>query len=56
VAAIISDVRATGAIERARETALASIDEARRVLTACSDDVERDLLEEVARSVVDRFS
>ena len=56
VAEVIAEVRATGAVERAREVALGSIDEARRVLATCSDDVERDLLEEVARSVVDRFS
>ncbi len=56
VAEVIVEVRATGAVERAREVALNSIDEARRVLATCSDDVERDLLEEVARSVVDRFS
>jgi len=56
VAEVIAEVRATGAVERAREVALGSIDEARRVLATCSDDVERVLLEEVARSVVDRFS
>ena len=55
VAAVIAEVRSTGAIERAREVALASIDEAWRTLETCSDDVERDLLAEVARSVVDRF-
>ena len=54
--AVIAEVRATGAIERARSVALGFIDEARRTLATCSDDVERDLLEEVARSVVDRFS
>ena len=56
VRAIIADVRDTDAIERAREVALGWIDEARRLLAMCSDDVERDLLEEVARSVVDRFA
>jgi geranylgeranyl pyrophosphate synthase len=56
VAQVIADVRDTGAIERAREVALGSIDEARRLLATCSDDVERDLLEEVASSVVDRFA
>ena len=56
VAAVIAEVGATGAIERAREVAVGSIDEARRALATCSDDVERDLLEEVARSVVDRFA
>jgi geranylgeranyl pyrophosphate synthase len=56
VSALIAEVRATGAPERARGVALGYIDEARRTLATCSDDVERDLLEEVARSVVDRFS
>jgi geranylgeranyl pyrophosphate synthase len=56
VAGVIAEVRASGAIERAREVALGSIDEARRMLATCADDVERELLEEVARSVVDRFS
>mgnify|MGYP000964299242 FL=1 len=55
VAAVIADVRATGAIERARDVAIRSIEEARRLLQTASDDVERDLLEEVARAVVDRF-
>ncbi len=56
VAQVIADVRGTDAIERAREVALGWIDEARRLLATCSEDVERDLLEEVARSVVDRFA
>jgi geranylgeranyl pyrophosphate synthase len=56
IAALIAEVRATGAIERAREVALGSIDEARRQLATCSDDVERDLLGEVASAVVDRFA
>jgi geranylgeranyl pyrophosphate synthase len=56
VAAVIVEIRDTGAIERARDVALGFIDAARRTLATCSDDVERDLLEEVARSVVDRFS
>ncbi|HOT23246.1 MAG TPA: polyprenyl synthetase family protein [Thermoleophilia bacterium] len=56
VAALIAEVRATGAIARARATATGFIERAQRLLSACSDDVERDLLGEVARSVVDRYA
>ncbi len=52
---IIAEVRAAGALERARGVALGYIDEAQRALDRGADDVERDLLEEMARSVVDRF-
>ncbi len=53
---LIGEVRASGALERARGAALAHVDGARRALETCSDDVERELLAQVARSVVDRFS
>ncbi len=56
VAAVIAGVRASGAIDRAREAALGSIAEARRVLATCSEGVELDLLEQVASSVVDRYA
>jgi geranylgeranyl pyrophosphate synthase len=56
VAEVIAVVRVGGAVPRARAQALAYVDGAREALAACGDDLERDLLEEVARSVVDRFS
>ncbi len=46
----------SGAIERARETALAFMDEARSRLADCPGGVERELLDELAGSVVDRYS
>ena len=56
VGQLIEEVRASGALQRARGAALAHVDGARRALEECSDDVERDLLAQVARTVVDRFS
>jgi geranylgeranyl pyrophosphate synthase len=56
VAAVLETVAASGALERARGVALGYIDEARRVLAACPDIIERELLAEVAAQVVDRYS
>ncbi len=49
-------VRASGALERSREAALAYIVAARERLAACRADVEKDLLGELAGRVVDRYS
>jgi geranylgeranyl pyrophosphate synthase len=46
----------TGALARARADALRYIEDARAVLAACPDTVERALLEQVAAQVVDRYS
>ncbi len=56
VATVLRTVAASGALARARGVALGYIEEARRVLAACPDLVERDLLTEVATQVVDRYS
>jgi geranylgeranyl pyrophosphate synthase len=56
VATVLRTVAGSGALERARGVALGYIEEARRVLEACPDVVERDLLAEVAAQVVDRYS
>ena len=56
VGALVAEIIASGALERAREVALEHIAQARAVLSRCSDEVERDLLGQVAGSVVDRFS
>ena len=56
VATVLRTVAAGGALARARGVALGYIEEARRVLAACPDVVERDLLAEVAAQVVDRYS
>ena len=56
VAGVLSAVVETGARERARGDALRYIEEARSVLTACPDTVERGLLAQVAAQVVDRYS
>jgi geranylgeranyl pyrophosphate synthase len=53
---ILRAVADTGALQRARDDALRYIDDARAVLAACPDDVERGLLEQVAAQVVDRYS
>ncbi len=45
-----------GALEGARAVALGYIEQARMVLDACPDLVERELLNEVAARVVDRYS
>jgi geranylgeranyl pyrophosphate synthase len=46
----------SGALTRARADALRYIEDARAVLAACPDTVERVLLEQVAVQVVDRYS
>jgi hypothetical protein len=46
----------SGALVRARESALAYIAAARERLAACGADVEKDLLGELAGQVVDRYS
>ena len=56
VQAIIADVRATGALEQAREYALAHIAAAREELGRLPDEVDKQLLSEVAGAVVDRYS
>ena len=52
---VIDDVLASGSIERARQTALAFIDEARGRLAGCPGGFERELLDELAGSLVDRY-
>lgn len=56
VATVLETVAGSGALARARSVALGYIEEARRVLEACPDLVERDLLAEVAAQVVDRYN
>ena len=56
VATVLRTVAGSGALERARAVALGYIEGARRVLDACPDLVERELLEQVAAQVVDRYS
>jgi geranylgeranyl pyrophosphate synthase len=56
VGAVLSAVRETGALARARGDALRYIEDARSVLAACPDTVERGLLAQVAAQVVDRYS
>jgi geranylgeranyl pyrophosphate synthase len=46
----------SGALQRARSSALRYIEQARGVLARCPGAVERDLLEQVAAHVVDRYS
>ncbi len=53
---VVARVRASGALERSREAALAYIVAARERLAACRADVEKDLLGELAGRVVDRYS
>jgi len=53
---VVASVRGCGALERAREAALAYIVAARERLAACRADVEKDLLGELAGRVVDRYS
>ena len=48
--------RAPAPSQRARGVALRYIEDARAVLAACPDPVERDLLGQVAAQVVDRYS
>ena len=56
VGAVLRAVMETGALERARGDALRYIEDARSVLAACPDTVERGLLAQVAAQVVDRYS
>ena len=56
VGAVLHAVIETGALERARADALRYIEDARSVLAACPDTVERGLLAQVAAQVVDRYS
>ena len=56
VAALVAEIVASGALEGAREVALEHIAQARASLARCSDEVEKDLLGQVAGYVVDRFS
>ena len=56
VGAVLHAVIETGALERARNDALRYIEDARSVLAACPDTVERGLLAQVAAQVVDRYS
>ncbi len=56
VATVLSAVEGAGALQRARGDALRYIEDARSVLAACPDTVERGLLAEVAAQVVDRYS
>jgi len=56
VATVLRTVAECGTLERARSVALRYIGEARSVLTACPDVVERELLGQVAAQVVDRYS
>ena len=56
VDAVLHAVIETGALERARADALRYIEDARSVLAACPDTVERGLLAQVAAQVVDRYS
>jgi geranylgeranyl pyrophosphate synthase len=56
VGALVAEIVTSGALEGAREAALDHIAQARAVLNRCSDEVDKDLLGQVAGSVVDRFS
>ena len=56
VTEVLGAVAGSGALQRARTVALGYIEQAREVLTACPGPVERDLLEQVAAVVVDRYS
>jgi geranylgeranyl pyrophosphate synthase len=56
VGLVLEAVAETGALQRARDDALRYIGDARAVLAACPDTIERTLLEQVAAQVVDRYS
>ena len=53
---VLEAVGRCGALEGARAVALGYIEQARMVLAGCPDLVERELLNEVAARVVDRYS
>ena len=56
VAAVLEAAADAGALRRARDVALGYIGQARTVLRRCPDVVERELLEQIAAQVVDRYS
>ena len=56
IAEVVAGVRASGALERSREAALAFVAGALERLDACKGDIEKDLLREAAGRVVDRYS
>ena len=53
---VVDDVLASGSIERARGMALDFMNEARRRLADCPSGFEHELLDELAASMVDRYS
>jgi len=53
---VLDDVLASGSIERARAMALEFVDDARGRLAECPSGFERELLDELAGSLVDRYS
>jgi len=53
---VLDDVVASGSIERARAMALDFVNEARGRLAGCPSGFERELLDELAGSLVDRYS
>lgn len=55
VADVVDAVRHCGALDQAREVALGYIAQARDHLSACCDEVEKDLLSDLAGRVVDRY-
>lgn len=56
LAGVVRDVVASGALEQARAVAVDYIAGARRILDTCDAAVEKELLSELAGSVVDRYS
>lgn len=56
VVRVVDEVRRCGALDRAREAALGYVAAARERLAACPDDIEKDLLSQLAGRVVDRYS
>jgi geranylgeranyl pyrophosphate synthase len=56
VATVLETVAGSGALARASGVALGYIEQAHRVLKTCPDNVDRELLEQVAAQVVDRYS
>ncbi|HMK92663.1 MAG TPA: polyprenyl synthetase family protein [Thermoleophilia bacterium] len=56
LAGVLDEVLASGGAERAREIALQFMDEARRRLADCPGGFERELLDELAVSLMDRYS
>jgi geranylgeranyl pyrophosphate synthase len=56
VVEIIRDVEESGAVERARHLAVEYVEAARVLLSECQGGFEKELLNELAGSVVDRYS